>query len=146
MKTFAVLLAVSLGSLCLVSCGVNTSNPADPKLTLSPHASVQLYDMMNWLTMSPTLISSNHMAGTAHPLFTRKTSSRLYWTKTMAGFPWDIQLYDNNYVYLWVTELDWQNPRTYKVFHSPKLGNYNLPLVPRWSKGGYPGSKVKISD
>jgi hypothetical protein len=32
------------------------------------------------------------------------------------------------------------------VFRSPKLGNYNLPLVPRWAKGGYPGSSVKISD
>lgn len=146
MKNCVVLLGVSVCLLCLIGCGVNTSNPADPKLTPSAHTSVQIYDMMNWLTMSSSLSSGNHMAGTANPLFTIRTASRFYWTKTVAGFPWDIQLYDNNYVYLWVTELNWQNPRTYKIFHSPRLGNYNLPLAPRWAKGGYPGSSVKISD
>jgi hypothetical protein len=46
---------------------------------------------------------------------------------------------------LWVTELNWQDPKTYKVFHDPTLGDYNLPLVPRFAQGGFPGSKIKIS-
>lgn len=133
--------------LFLTACGVNTSNPADPKLTPVGKTYVATtYDMLSWMTMSPTLSSDHHMAGTANPLFTSKTSSRMYWTKAMAGYPWDIQLYDKNYIYLWVTELDWMNPRTFKVFHSPRLGKFNLPLVPRYAKGGYPGSSVKISD
>jgi hypothetical protein len=32
------------------------------------------------------------------------------------------------------------------VFHSPMLGNYNLPLVARFAKAGYPGSTIKITD
>ncbi len=104
------------------------------------------YDMLQWMTMDPSLASTHHMAGTANPIYTSVLPDRFYWTKTGQGFPWDIQLYDNNYIYLWVTELDWHNPSTYKVFHSPTLGDYNLPLVPRFAKGGYPGSAIKISD
>jgi hypothetical protein len=71
---------------------------------------------------------------------------RFYWTKTGQGYPWDIQLYDDNYIYLWVTEVDWHNPNTFKVFNSPRLGYFNLPLVPRFAQGGFPGSTIKISD
>jgi len=133
--------------VCLTACGVNSTNPANPNLTPVAKSNLtQYYDMLTWMTMSPTMSVDHHMAGTANPLFTSTTSSRMYWTKTAAGYPWDIQLYDKNFIYLWVTELDWQNPRTFKVFHSPTLGKFNLPLVPRWAKAGYPGSSVKISD
>jgi hypothetical protein len=104
------------------------------------------YDMLKWMTMDPQLRASHHMAGTANPIYTRVLSDRFFWTKTAQGFPWDVQLYDGNYIYLWVTELDWSNPSTFKVFRSPTLGNYNLPLVPRFAQGGYPGSKIRISD
>ena len=96
--------------------------------------------------MDPQLSAAHHMAGTANPIYTSVLPDRFFWTKTGQGFPWDIQLYDNNYIYLWVTELNWNNPSTFKVFHSPSLGNYNLPLVPRFAQGGYPGSKIQISD
>jgi len=106
----------------------------------------QTYDMLRWMTMDPSLRAAHHMSGTANPIYTAVMPNRFFWTKTGQGFPWDIQLYDSKYIYLWVTELDWQNPRTYKVFNSPNLGKFNLPLVPRWAKGGYPGSTITISD
>ena len=109
-------------------------------------SSSNTYDMLAWMTMDEPLRAAHHMAGTANPVYTSVQPERFFWTKTGQGFPWDIQLYDNNYIYLWVTELNWANPASFKVFHSPKLGNYNLPLVPRFAKGGYPGSKILISD
>jgi len=105
-----------------------------------------MFDMLKWMTMDPQLSVSNHMAGTANPIYTSVLPDRFFWTKTAQGFPWDIQLYDNKYIYLWVTELNWSNPSTFKVFHSPTLGNYNLPLVPRFAQGGFPGSRILISD
>src|SRR5579864_7017351 len=138
MKYCSVLLAVSVCSLALIGCGVNTSNPADPKLTPSAHATVQLYDMMNWLMMQPTLSVGHHMAGTANPLFTSVNKTRFYWTKTAAGYPWDIQLYDNNYVYLWVTELNWLNPRTFKGFHIAQHGTRTIHMEHRCANGEYP--------
>ncbi len=136
--------------VCLLGCGVNTNNPAAPLLT--PVAESKLttsttsYDMLSWMTMRSDLGIDHHMAGTANPLFTKVKSDRFFWTKTSGGYPWDIQLYDKNYIYLWVTELDWKNPRTFKAFRSATKGKFNLPFVPRYAKGGFPGSTIKISD
>lgn len=154
MKYFSVLALM----VCLVGCGapLNMAAPAaitsqpgqqspPPPPAPAPQPQAQTYDMLAWMTMDPTLAASHHMSGTANPIYTNVASDRFFWTKTGQGFPWDIQLYDNNYIYLWVTELDWQNPSTYKVFHDPVLGDYNLPLVPRFAQGGFPGSKVTVA-
>jgi hypothetical protein len=144
MKCFLVLLALVV---CLAGCGVNSTNPAAPDLPpVAKPLATQTYDMLSWMTMSSDLSSTHHMAGSANPLYTSRISNRLYWTKAATGYPWDIQLFDSKYVYLWVTELDWLNPRSFKAFKSAQLGKYNLPLVPRVATGGYPGSTVKISD
>jgi hypothetical protein len=154
MKYFIVLALL----VCLVGCGApmnmaapaaTTSQPGQqtppPPPAPAPQPQVQTYDMLAWMTMDPTLASSHHMSGTANPVYTNVASDRFFWTKTGQGYPLDIQLYDNKYIYLWVTELNWQNPSTYKVFHDPVLGDYNLPLVPRFAQGGFPGSKVTVA-
>ena len=133
--------------VCLIGCGVNSNNPAAPNLTPTAKSTASTtYDMLAWMTMRSDMSAAHHMAGTANPLYTSVTANRFYWTKTASGYPWDIQLYDKNYVYLWVTELDWLNPRTFKAFNSPKTGKFNLPFAPRFAKGGYPGSSITISD
>jgi len=142
MKSPLILLVLAV---CLVGCGINSNNPNAPGLTPTASSSTS-YDMLAWMTMQPTLGADHHMAGTANPLYTKVMSNRFFWTKTAGGYPWDIQLYDKNYIYLWVTELDWLNPRTFKAFNSPTTGKFNLPFVPRFAKGGYPGSAIKISD
>lgn len=96
--------------------------------------------------MDPSLSATHHMSGTANPIYTTVQPDRFFWTKSGQGFPWDVKLYDQNYIYIWVTEWDWHNPSTYKVFHSPTLGNYNMPMAPRFTKGGYPASTIKVSD
>ena len=133
--------------VCLLGCGVDTSNPAAPKLSpIANSTTGTTYDMLAWMTMRADLSVAHHMTGNANPLYTHRESNRFYWTKAASGFPWDIQLVDQNFIYLWVTELNWKNPRTFKVFTSAKLGKFNLPLVPRYARGGYPGSTVKVSD
>src|SRR5450755_2340395 len=119
MKDSLVLFALVV---CLAGCGVNSSNSAAPDLTPPANLSKSTYDMLAWMTMQSDMGVDHHMAGTANPLYTSVTADRFYWTKTAGGYPWDIQLYDKNYVYLWVTEMDWHNPRTYKAFNSPTQG------------------------
>ena len=131
--------------VCLTVCAVSAQTISQPDSSNNPN-NVVVYDMLDWMTMRPDLRDAHHLTGTANPIYTHVAPHRIYWTKTEQGFPWDIQLYDNNYIYLWVTELDWRNPRTYKVFHSPRLGRKNLPLAPRYARGGYPGSTITISD
>jgi hypothetical protein len=100
------------------------------------------YDMLDWMTLDSNLRSTYHVAGTANPLYTNMGSGKFYWTKGSGGTPWDIQLVDNNYIYLWITELDWSNPRTFKKFAK----NTNMPLVPRCAKAGFPGSTIYVPD
>jgi hypothetical protein len=100
------------------------------------------YDMLDWTTMDSTLRASDHLAGTANPLYTSMAGNKFYWTKGVQGYPWDIQLYDSNYIYLWITEYAWTDPHTYKKFSY----NTNMPLVPRCAKGGAPGSTITVPD
>ena len=98
------------------------------------------YDMLDWMTMDSTLRSSHYLVGTANPIYTDILSGKFYWTKSGAGYPWDIQLYDNNFIYLWITELDWNNPQTFKKF----TFNTNMPLTSRCAKAGFPGSTIRV--
>jgi hypothetical protein len=104
------------------------------------------YDMLAWMTMRSDLSYAHHMTGTANPLYSHRESDRFFWTKTAQGYPWDIQLYDDQYIYLWVTELDWKDTHSFKAFHSPTRGRFNMPLVPRFARAGYPGSTITVSD
>jgi len=98
------LLLALLGLLvCLVGCGAKSSSTNVPQQTPSGSTT---YDMLEWMTMRSDLSMDHHMAGTANPLYTSVSADRFFWTKTAGGYPWDIQLYDENYLYLWVTKLD----------------------------------------
>lgn len=98
--------------------------------------------MLDWMTMDSSLRAAVHLAGTANPLYTSVWPDKFYWTKGGNGYPWDIQLFDDNYIYLWITEYAWGDPRSYKKF----LNNSNMPLAPRCAQGGFPGSTLTMDD
>lgn len=112
--------------------------PAQAAATMACPAGT--YDMLDWMTLDSSLAAHGHMAGNANPLYTNMSSGKFYWTKGANGSPWDIQLFDNNYIYLWITELNWNDPHTFKKF----ANNTNLPLVPRCAKAGFPGSTIRV--
>ena len=96
------------------------------------------YDMLDWATLDPDLAAGHHLEGNHNPLYTVMWKDKFYWLKSANGFPWDIQLMDKNYIYLWVTEKDWLNPKSYKKSHY----NTNMPLTTRCAKAGKPGTAV----
>ncbi len=100
------------------------------------------YDMLDWMTLDSDLRATYHLEGTSNPLYTVIAPGKFYWIKGALGYPWDIQLYDSKYVYLWITELSWTVPQSYKKFTS----NTNLPLVPRCAIAGSPGSTIKVAN
>jgi len=127
-----------LTGLTLVVCLGVSAPSAHAETTIScPSGS---YDMLDWMTLDSNLRGGNHMAGSANPLYTSTSPGKFYWTKGGNGEPWDIQLYDNNYIYLWITELNWADPHTFKKF----ANNTNEPLVPRCAKAGFPGTTIKV--
>ena len=101
-----------------------------------------MYDMVDWMTLDSDLASVYHLEGTSNPLYTVRESDKFYWVKGGLGYPWDIQLYDSDYVYLWITELSWTVPQSYKKF----TYNKNLPLVPRCAIADNPGSTIKVAN
>lgn len=77
------------------------------------------YDMLDWMTQDETF--SYKMTGNANPIITYQDTANkyFYWTKSTAGYPWDVNVYDNTstgYIYQWVTENGWSDPSAYKAF------------------------------
>lgn len=58
-----------------------------------------------------------------------------YWS-----FPADVNSFDTSYVYLWITEIDWNNPYSYKAFNSNGT-NHSFPFAPRCA---VPGQQPQI--
>ena len=124
MKNFLLVLLLSLTAY-------GADSHSTPILGSSNHnPSPAVYDMLAWMTIDPSMRETHYMAGTANPNYTQVEKGRFYYTKSAQGYPWDVNLYDDNYIYLWATELDWGNPSSYKAFYSPTSGNFNMPLVP----------------
>lgn len=121
-----------------VFCLFATSDSAQAETTMNCPSGT--YDMLDWMTLDSDLRSSYHLTGNSNPIFTNLRSGKFYWTKGANGSPWDIQLFDSKYIYLWITEYDWNNPYSYKKFSY----NTNMPLTPRCAKGGFPGSAIKV--
>lgn len=95
------------------------------------------YDMLDWMTLNTA--TSQHLTGNANPLYTvLPANNDFWWIKADnggQGYPWDVQYYDSNNIYQWITEYTWSDPRTFKAFAS-KTGVAWSPLcVPQGSAG-----------
>jgi hypothetical protein len=117
-----------------------THNLAQGETTMSCPGGT--YDMLDWMTLDSNLRATSYLSGSANPLYTTVWPDKFYWTKGGNGYPWDIQIYDSNYIYLWITEYAWNDPATFKKFSN----NTNMPLAPRCAKGGFPGSAIRVSN
>lgn len=141
MKTATpVFQSVLTSAAFLVILSFPASKPAQAQSTITCPSG--MYDMVDWMTLDSDLASVYHMEGSSNPLYTVRESDKFYWVKGGLGYPWDIQLYDSDYVYLCITELSWTVPQSYKKF----TYNKNLPLVPRCAIADNPGSTIKVAN
>jgi len=76
------------------------------------------YDMLQW--MAPEAATANGHYNVVYP-----STGGFYWVKTDKGYPWDVDTFDHHYIYQSITEQDWNDPTTYKIFEQP------LPWMPR---------------
>lgn len=95
-------------------------------------------DMLAWFTMDAKLRANQHLEGNVNPMYTQVWSpdasglGKFFWVKSAKGFPWDVHLYDDDFIYDWLTESSWSDPQTYKRF----VHNRTLPLSPRCVQPG----------
>jgi hypothetical protein len=132
--------ALVLLSAAVIVAALGRATPATAETTIA--CPPGMYDMLDWMTMDADLRATYHLEGTSNPMYTVMQSDKFYWVKGGLGYPWDIQLYDDNYIYLWITELSWTVPESYKKF----TYNTNLPLVPRCASAGSPGSAITVTN
>jgi hypothetical protein len=109
------------------------------------------WDVLSVSVLDPGLVSADyHMQGTLTNssgtqtayMFTTwdQSNDKVYYVKNYKGYPWDINLYDSNYIYQWITEVTWSDPYQYKKFNNESgssTSDYSFPWAPRC---GTPGS------
>jgi hypothetical protein len=95
-------------------------------------------DMLDWMTLDTA--ATQHLTGPQNlPLYSKLPSGGLFWwIKGKSGYPWDIQYYDANNIYQWITDYDphsYTDPHYFKSFDS-KTGMPWTPIcVPQGSAG-----------
>jgi len=104
------------------------------------------WDVLSVMMMDPGLASGYHMEGMTDNLPSAyvytiwdESQSKVYYVKNPQGNPWDINLYDSNYIYQWVTELaewngesHWNDPTSCKKFNNGGQ-NSTSDLSMRWA-------------
>jgi hypothetical protein len=92
-------------------------------------AQTATFDMLDWMTMDPF---GSHMTGPGTPMWTVMDPShgKFYWVKGSYGYPWDVKKYDAYFIYDWVTEISWTDPRNFKRHIGVNGKGY--PLTPRF--------------
>lgn len=106
-------------------------------------------DMMNYFVMGYPNRLNNYMGpGNANPIYTTitpdlgskfATSGEFEWTKSSVGYPWDVKVFDSNYVYDRTTEANWTDPTSFKRF------NRDLPMSRRCVAVKRAGGSIKIA-
>lgn len=104
------------------------------------------WDVLSVMMMDPGLAEGYHMEGLTNGqpssyIYTiwDKSGTKLYYVKNPQGNPWDINLYDSNYIYQWVTELQmwkgvnhWNDPTSCKKFNNSSQ-NSTADYSMRWA-------------
>jgi hypothetical protein len=104
------------------------------------------WDVLSTMMMDPGLASNYHMEEITGGLPSAyvytiwdQSQSKVYYVKNPQGNPWDINLYDSNYVYQWITELGlwngvnhWNDPTSCRKFNNGSQNN-TADLSMRWA-------------
>lgn len=106
----------------------------------APPCAAGQYDMLDWMTLDTA--TTQHMTGNANPLYTVLPANNVFWwlkgDYSGQGYPWDVQYYDANNIYQWITEYTWTDPRTFKAFANKTGVAWSPICVPQ----GSPGQKL----
>jgi hypothetical protein len=92
------------------------------------------WDTLSFMMLDPGLSAGYHMEGTQQRYTTWDQAKKtLYYVKASKGFPWDINLYDSSFIYQWVTEITWSDPKTNYKAHDNASGSATSKLSLQWA-------------
>ncbi|HEV7682762.1 MAG TPA: hypothetical protein VGO68_11610 [Pyrinomonadaceae bacterium] len=103
-------------------------------------------DVVDWMTLDADLRATKHMeqpGQVGHPMYTAMWPDKFWWIKTSDGNTWDINTFDDNYIYWWVTgNGEFGHPENYTM----AAHGTNYKAAPRCAPAtGYP-TTVIIND
>lgn len=133
--------------LCVAVCLHTVPNAsAQIQSTISCPANQGYWDVLSVMMMDPGLAAGYHMEGITGGLPSSyvytlwdEAQKKLIYVKNPQGNPWDINLYDSNFIYQWVTELQewngvnhWGDPTSCRKFNNGSE-NSTADFSMRWS-------------
>jgi hypothetical protein len=138
---------ISVLAFCVTAFSLSASVLGQVQSTTACHEELGEWDVLSVMMMDPGLAADYHMEGITNGLpsayiYTSwdPSQNKLYYVKNPQGNPWDINLYDSNFVYQWVTELQewngvnhWNDPTSCKKFNNGSQ-NSTADLSMRWAR------------
>jgi hypothetical protein len=142
-RRFALVVTLSALAACFLMA---PSSFGQIQPTISCPSGHGYWDVLSVMMMDPGLAEGYHMEGITNGLPSSyvytlwdQSQSKVYYVKNPQGNPWDINLYDSNYIYQWVTELQqwhgvnhWNDPTSCKKFNNGSQ-NSGADLSMRWA-------------
>ncbi len=105
--------------------------------------------MMNYFVMGyPNRLNHYMGPGNANPIYSTispdlgtnfATNGEFEWTKSSVGYPWDIKVFDSNYIYDRTTEVNWTDPTAFKRFST------DLPMSRRCVPASKAGGAIRVA-
>lgn len=92
----------------------------------------RLVDVLTYMIPDAIFSFENHLESISNPLYTYLNSGQVWYVKSPNGYPWDVNLFDDQYVYQKITENVWGEPTTFKSFMSSNWPGGGLAWCPRF--------------
>jgi hypothetical protein len=90
-----------------------------------------MLDVLEFMLPDQVWALSHHLEAPAHPIFCKLVKNQIWYMKGKNGFPWDMNTFDDQFIYQSITERDWDNPDHFKIFASTSWPGANGGIV--WS-------------
>jgi hypothetical protein len=104
-------------------------------------------DMMKYFVMSRDKRTDHFLKGQPNPIFTTVFPDRdfaatgyWFWLKSPKAHGFDVKSFDQKYVYMRATELEWKDNTSFKRFER------DLPIAARCATEGEAGPEIKVID
>jgi hypothetical protein len=104
-------------------------------------------DVVKYFVMGRDKRADHFMDGRPNPIYTQvfpdgefATQGYWFWLKGPKAHGFDVKSFDEKYVYMRSTELEWKDNTSFKRFE------HDLPVAQRCVSEGQPGTEIKISD
>src|ERR1700686_4349258 len=104
-------------------------------------------DIMKYFVMDRERRAKHFLDGKPNPIYTQvfpdtdfASQGYWFWLKSPKAHGFDVKSFDEKYVYMRSTELDWKDNSSFKRFE------HDLPIAERCVPEGEPGPEIKVSN